>query len=579
MLKVDPRLLHEARSVSRWLITSVILGTLSSIPIVLSAYILSQIVSDVFLSGRNLHEVYPRILSILALQLLRAGLNWGSETMAAHAAGRIILSLRQRAATHVLALGPAYTYRERAGELSHTIMDGIEALDSYFRQYLPQIAKSSFIPIVILFFVFPLDALSGLVLLLTAPLIPIFMILIGDSAERLTRRQWGKLSSMSAKFLDVLQCLTTLKMLGRSCEQGESINEASDQFRHLTMRVLRVTFLSALVLEWIATISTAVVAVETGLRLLYGKMAFDEAFFILLLAPEFYQPLRNLAVRFHAGMSGVAATGRIFQILETPLQIHKPSVTHAFRLTDTGADIHFDNVHAAYEMGTRQALRGVSFQINAGDYAVLIGPSGSGKTTITHLLLRFISPDRGRILVGETALEAIDPHHWRSHIAWVPQNPYLFNTSITENIRIAKPHAQHRQIVNAAKQSFIHEFIESLPDGYDTLIGERGARLSAGQAQMIALARAFLKDAPILIFDEATSNLDVEHEAQIQTALKDLLQGRTGLLIAHRLSTIQEADNIIVLSRGRILEQGSHAALIRQEGTYQRMLRAYQGTV
>ncbi len=579
MLKVDPRLLHETRSVSRRLIASVILGILSSIPLVLSAYILSQIVSDVFLSGRSLDEEYLRILSILALQLLRAGLNWGSETMAAHAAGQIKQSLRQRAVTHVLALGPAYTRRERTGELSHTILDGIETLDSYFRQYLPQIAKSSFIPIVILFFVFPLDTLSGLVLLLTAPLIPIFMILIGDTAERLTRSQWGKLSRMSAQFLDVLQCLTTLKTLGRSSEQVESINETSDQFRHLTMRVLRVTFLSALVLEWIATLSTAVVAVETGLRLLYGQMAFDEALFILLLAPEFYQPLRNLAVRFHAGMSGVAAAGRIFEILETPIRIHKSSIAHSFRIPGSGVDIHFEDVQAAYETESRQALCGVSFQINAGDCVALVGPSGSGKTTVAHLLLRFMPPDRGRILVGETTLEAIDPHHWRRHIAWVPQNPYLFNTSIAENIRIAKPDAEHDQIIDAAKQSFIHDFIQSLPDGYDTLIGERGARLSTGQAQMVALARAFLKDAPILIFDEATSNLDVGNEAQIQAAVKDLLQSRTGLLIAHRLSTIQAADNIVVLSRGRILEQGSHAALVRQEGTYHRMLRAYQGTV
>ncbi len=577
MLKVDPRLVQEARSVRRWLIAAVALGSLSSIPLILSAHFLSRIVAGVFLAGQTLNEVRLQIFLILALQILRAGLNWGSENTAAHASGRIKHSLRHRTAVHLLALGPAYTRRERTGELNHTIMEGIEALDSYFRQYLPQIAKSAFIPIAVLVFVFPLDAVSGLVFLLTAPLIPVFMILIGDTAERLTRRQWSKLSRMSAQFLDVLQCLTTLKALGRSGEQGESIQAASDQFRHLTMRVLRVTFLSALVLEWVATLSTAVVAVETGLRLLHGQLAFQQAFFILLLAPEFYQPLRNLALRFHAGMSGVAAAGRIFKILETPLPIHKPSITARVRLSDFESDIHFTDVHAAYEAGSRQALRGVSFQITAGECLALVGPSGSGKTTIAQLLLRFISADRGQIRVGETALEAIDPTRWRAHIAWVPQNPHLFNASIAENIRIAKPHAEHKQIVDAAKQAYVHDFIYDLPDGYDTQIGERGARLSAGQAQMIALARAFLKDAPFLIFDEATSNLDLERETQIQTALKLLLQGRTGLLIAHRLTSIRDADDIVVLSEGRILEQGSHEALVQQQGVYQRMLRAYQG--
>lgn len=578
MLKVDPRLLQEARSIRRGLIASVLLGTISSIPLILSAYVLSQIVAGVFLAGQTLQEVRLQIFLILALQILRAGLNWGSENTAAHAAGRIEHSLRQRTAKHLLALGPSFTRRERTGELSNTVLEGIEALDSYFRQYLPQIAKSAFIPLAILAFVFPLDAVSGLVLLLTAPLIPVFMILIGDTAERLTRRQWGKLSLMSGQFLDVLQCLTTLKALGRSGKQGESIQAASDQFRHLTMKVLRVTFLSALVLEWVATISTAVVAVETGLRLLHGQLAFPQAFFILLLAPEFYQPLRNLALRFHAGMTGVAAAGRIFEILETPPPIQKPSIAPPIRVPSPAFDIDFDDVHAAYETGARQALRGVSFQIAAGECLALVGPSGSGKTTIAQLLLRFIQADRGQIRVDEIELEALDPVQWRTHIAWVPQKPHLFNTSIAENIRIARPHAEDKQVVDAAKLAHVHEFIAGLPNGYDTQIGERGARLSAGQAQMIALARAFLKDAPLLIFDEATSNLDVEREAQIHTALKYLLQGRTCLLIAHRLTSIREANKIVVLSEGRILEQGSHEDLMRQRGTYQRMLHAYKGT-
>jgi thiol reductant ABC exporter CydD subunit len=511
-------------------------------------------------------------------------------------AGQVKRDLRERLSAHLMMLGPAYAQTERSGELTNTLTEGVEALDAYFSQYLPQLALAVLIPLAILAFVFPLDFTSGLVLLLTAPLIPLFMILIGSLAQELTQRQWLSLSRMSAHFLDVLQGLTTLKLLGRSREQAAVIALISDRFRQTTMGVLRVAFLSALVLELVATLSTAVVAVEIGLRLLYGYLAFEQAFFVLLLAPEFYLPLRLLGTRFHAGTAGVTAARRIFEILDTPLpaptgdrrpqtadKFNKDAAVHVKATAKKTAhssrplEIRFTDVHYAYDDGQRPALKGVSFTIKTGQKIALVGPSGAGKSTIAHLLLGFIAPTQGLITVDGVPLTELNMAAWRAHLAWVPQQPYLFHASVNDNIRLARPEATLDQVVRAGRQAQAHDFIEALPQGYETIIGERGARLSGGQAQRLALARAFLKDAPFLILDEATANLDPLHEVQIQAALQQLMQGRTALIIAHRLSTVYTADKILVMLGGQVVETGSHVSLVQQPGLYRRLVTAYGG--
>lgn len=339
------------------------------------------------------------------------------------------------------------------------------------------------------------------------------------------------------------------------------------------MKVLKVAFLSALVLEIVATISIAIVAVEVGLRLLYGRMDFESALFLLILAPEFYLPIRLLGTLYHAGLEGVAAAERIFEILETPLTA--PAILKEQCPDLSSATIRFQDVHYAYDNGNRPALNGVSFAIPPGQKIALIGPSGAGKTTISNLLLRFIHPDSGKILIGEDDLSTLAPEHWREKIGWVSQKPYLFHQSIAENIRLANPDAPMSNIIEAARQANIHEFIESLPEGYDTVAGEQGARLSGGQAQRIALARAFLKDAPFLILDEPTANLDPQLEAQIRQSLKKLMAGRTVLLIAHRLNTVLDADQIIVMAEGKIREQGTHQTLLKKGGLYRQLSQVY----
>jgi len=542
--------------------------------VVLQARLLVRVIDRVFLGGRSLAEVGALLVILVGLALLRAATTWSREVAAHRAAARVRAELRQAVIAHLVDLGPAYVRGERTGELTNTVVQGIEALDPYLREYLPQLATAALVPLLILAFVLPVDLLSAVILFVTAPLIPIFMILIGALARRLTARQWTQLSRMSAHFLDLLQGFATLKLLGRSGEQLAAITRISQEFRHTTMGVLRVAFLSALVLEMVATLSTAVVAVTVGLRLLYGHVGFAEALFVLILAPEFYLPVRALGSAFHAAMPGSEAARRLFEVLEVPRSealAPKPTRT----VPERAPEIRFDAVRYAY--GDRRALDGVSFHLAAGERMALVGPSGAGKSTVGQLLLRLLEPEDGRITVDGVALGSLDRHAWARRVAWVPQTASLFHGSVAENIRLARPDASPEEVVRAAELARADAFIRRLPAGYDTQVGERGARLSGGELQRIALARAFLKDASVLVLDEATAHLDSRHEAEVQEAIRRLVEGRTVLVIAHRLNTVVDADRIVLLAQGRVVEEGTHAWLMGHGKLYPRLVAAFAG--
>jgi len=570
------RLIALARSSGFALTLTILLGWGGGLLTILQAWYLASIVNDVFLNGLTRAAVALPLGILLAVIAVKALTIWGADVSANVVAQRVKTDLRGRLLTHLTALGPAFTQGERTGELATAAVEGVESLDAYFSQYLPQLVLAASIPLSILILIFPIDLLTGIVFLLTAPLVPFFMILIGRTAEVLTGRQYQTLSRLSAHFFDVLQGLTTLKALGQAKSQAKVIADVSERYRDVTMQVLRVTFLSALALELLTTLSTAIVAVEIGLRLLYGKMEFLPAFFILVVAPDFYLPLRQLGLRFHAGMSGATAAKRIFEILDRQVKnmVNSEWKMGSAPLTINHSTITFEQVTYQYPERDTPALNAVSFTIPHGELTALVGASGAGKSTIASLLLRFIEPTSGQITVAGGPLSEIPADEWRKQVAWVPQNPYLFQDTLAANLKLAKPEAAGTDLVRACEQAGLMDFIATLPQGFETVIGERGARLSGGQAQRLALARAFLKDAPFLLLDEPTSSLDPGLEAELQQSVQSLMQGRTALVIAHRLSTVYQADQIIVLEAGKVVETGKHGDLISQKGTYAALIKA-----
>lgn len=555
----------------------VVLTILSGILIVMQAYYLTQVVNAVFMERWGLSQVAVPLTLLLLVMIARALHVWWSEVTAQSTACTVKKTLRQRLFAHLLRLGPLYAKGERSGELVQTLTEGVESLDAYFSQFVPQLCTTLFIPAVILIAVFTIDWLSGVLLLVTLPLLPFFMMLIGKQAKAMTQRRWQVLSQMSAHFLDVLQGLPTLKLFGRSQVQRETVRRISEHFGEMTMKVLRIAFLSSLVLEMGATICTALVAVEIGLRLLYGTMPFTQAFFVLLLTPEFFGPLRSLGTQFHASMSGSAGAQRIFDLLEVPVQEQRQH-SHLASVPRKPRSLQFQDVSVSYYLpdGKRQsALHSVSFSMQVGKKVVLVGPTGAGKSTIVHLLLRFLEPEQGNICIDGLPIHCFPVEQWRKQIAWQPQRPMLFDLTIMENIRIGRSDATLDEVIRAARQACIHDDIQALPQGYDTVIGERGARLSGGQIQRVSLARAILKNAPILVLDEATSTLDSESETQVLRVIETLALDRIVLMIAHRLNTIRTADQIIVLHEGKVVDVGSHYALLHRSKIYQALMSAY----
>lgn len=582
----EHRIFQFNRSARIYLFLSVATGFFAAACVVAQATILSVVVDGVFIKGQSLGDVVTLLAGLLVLAFIRASLTWSSDVLSQRSANILKGSLRERLTTRLFYLGPAYTQKERSGELVNTLVEGVDVLDEYVTTYLPARYLAVLVPFLVLLVVLFLDPPTALILIFTGAILILELALIGGRAKDITERRFIELSWMSAFFLDMLQGLASLKMFGRSREQTENIREISQHYGNTTMEILRTAFQTSLVLEWGGTIATALVAVQISLRLMNNSLPFDRALAVLIITPEFFLPLRQLALRYHAGTAGKTAASRIFTILDTELK--RAPLWTSIETAPDRLDIRFNKVSFAYgssnnkdlgstKGGRRHALRGVSFDISQGETVALVGATGAGKTTLANLLLRFIEPDDGEITVDGVLLSNIDLAVWRSRVAWVPQIPHLFHGSIAENIRIARPEASDAEMIAAARAAYLHEFIQTLPCGYSTSIGEEGARLSGGQRQRIALARAFLKNAPILILDEATSHLDSASEAAIQDALTRLMHGRTVLIIAHRLKLAYAADRVAVLDQGRLVEMGDPATLLAQTGPYQQLVSIYKG--
>ncbi|MBM4154631.1 MAG: thiol reductant ABC exporter subunit CydD [Lentisphaerae bacterium] len=577
-MKFDRRLLRWTLGARGPLAGAVAGGLVSTLLAVAQATMIARILGAVFLRGARAEATMGDLAWLAAATVLRALAGASGAAAAARAAARVKSSAREALHAHLVRLGPAGLAAERSGELATTLSRGVEALEPFASQFVPQAFLAALAPLAVLAFVIPKDWLSALIFALTGPLIPVFMALIGIAAERRTRTQWLVLGVMGARFLDTLQGLASLRLLGRARSQAREIAEASEEFRRATMSVLRVAFLSSLTLELLAVLSTALVAVVIGVRLLKGGIDFEPALAVLILAPEFYGPLRALGARFHAGVEGAVAASRMSEILDTPPQVRVAAVPAVLPPQAAPPSIRFDDVRFAYDGGARPALLGASFELPAGRITALVGASGSGKTTAARLLLRFLDPTSGRIVADGTDIGPLDPDAWRDRIAWVPQRPHLFHGTLADNLRMARPHASDADLRRAAAAAGLETLLSRLPRGLEAPVGDRGQRLSGGEAQRLALARAFLRDAPIVILDEPTSYLDAESESLVRAAIDRLAAGRTTLLIAHRLNTVRSAAQVVVLDAGRVVEAGPPADLAAHgDGRYAAMLHAFEG--
>ena len=569
---------QEIRSQTRLFAGIFITSMLACFAIILQAYGIAAIVQGAFLAERSVADMGFYLALLIVAATIKAATNWTAEDLGGRLAAAVKTSLRRKILNHLLTAGPIAVPHQRTGELLHLLSEGMEGIDAYCSRYAPQFVFLLIVPPVILAVVFNLDLTTTAILLITAPLIPLFMILIGCWANQLQTRQWSLFNFLGGHFLDVLSGLITFKAWGRSREQIEVIGKLSEKLRSTSLGVLRVAFLSALTLELLTTLGTAVVAVSVGLKLLFGQLEFQQAFFILLLAPDFYQPFRQLGAHYHAGLAGVTAAEKIQDILNMTAATSTGATLISPKITTPPA-LRFAAVSFSYPDAPDQVLNSINFSIEAGEHVALVGPSGAGKSTIFDLLLKFIQPQTGEIFINGQPLSATEPTAWRAAISYVPQFPHLFDGTLRDNICFGAE-ANMERVYKAIALAGLEDLVRRLPVGCDTRIGEGGIGLSGGEARRVAIARAFFRDAPLLLMDEAMTSLDPLNEKLIQDSIRELQKNRTVLVIAHRPSTAKCADRLLVLNKGSIVESGTHEILLTSKnGFYRRLVPATSGEI
>ncbi|MEK2474629.1 thiol reductant ABC exporter subunit CydD [Streptomyces noursei] len=551
MKPVDPRLLRYARATRGFLVAVVVLGLAGAGLVVGQAMLIAEIVVGAFQHERTLGALATPVALLAAVSVGRGLVSWLTELAAHRASAAVKSELRMRLVERAAALGPgaeirraegAGTLELRTGELATLATRGIDALDDYFARYLPQLGLAVVVPVAVLARIVTGDWISALTIVITLPLIPLFMVLIGWATQSRMDRQWRLLSRLSGHFLDVVEGLPTLKVFGRAKAQAASIRAITSSYRRATLRTLRIAFLSSFALELLATISVALVAVGIGMRLVHGELDLSTGLMVLVLAPEAYLPLRQVGAQYHAAAEGLSAADEIFAVLET-----RPRTPGTAPAPD-GTGLTVEGLVVRHPGRTAASLPATSFEVLPGETVALVGPSGAGKSTLLSAVLGFTAPSEGRVLVDGHDIADLSPDSWHGRIAWVPQHPHLFAGSIAENVRLVRPDADDAAVRAALGEAGALDFVDALPDGTATRLGESGAGLSAGQRQRIALARAFLADRPIVLLDEPTANLDGETEQTLVEAVGRLAAGRTVLMVVHRPALLAVADRTVRLA-------------------------------
>lgn len=538
----------RARGVRAALAGDTLLGVLGAVLVLAQATLLASVIARAW-GGASLADVTPALLGFAVVVAARSGLTWGFETVGRRAAASVLSDLRMALVRRRLRDAPAALDGVQSGEVAAAAVGGIEALESYFAKYLPQVVLACIVPLAVVLWCAPIDLLSAGIMLATLPLVPIFMVLVGWYTQKRTTERYAAMVRLSTHFLDVVRGLPTLRAFNRGEAQAERIAEVSDDYRRATMGTLRVSFLSGAVLDLAATLGVALIAVTVGVRLVEGHLALQAGLTVLILAPELYAPLRALGAQYHASADGMAVADRILDLLDEPAAV--TVADSAVAMPDLRAvPLRLDDVAFSYPSREGDVLRGASLVVQPGERVAIVGPSGAGKSTIASLLLRLAEPTGGAVIAGSVDAREVDVDAWRAAVAWVPQRGTILRGTVADNIRLGAPDASDAAVREAASAAGADGFIAALPDGYDTVVGEGGRALSAGQGQRLALARALVRDAPLLLLDEPTANLDAESAALVAEAVRRLPRDRTVVLIAHDRELARGMDRVVELVDG-----------------------------
>ncbi|GAA0922809.1 hypothetical protein GCM10009554_00610 [Kribbella koreensis] len=531
MKPLDPRLLRRAKAARVFLVGSVVIGVATGFFIVVQAVLLAHAIAGVVLRGDGVGRVAWLLVGVV---VARAVLVWVQEVVAQRAAAAVKSTLRRQVLEHSLKLGPAWLSGERSSALTTLLTKGLDDLDPYFARYLPQLVLAATVPAGVVGWMATGDLIAAGTVVVTLPLIPVFMALVGWATQAHSRRRQHALAVLAHHFSDVVAGLPTLKLFGRAKGQVRAVREVTDRHRVASMKSLRLAFLSSFVLELLASISVALVAVGVGLRLIDGKLGLETALLVLILAPEAYLPLRQVGAHFHASADGVAASEEVFRVLETPLpERGERTDVPDLRVTP----LHLHDVTVRYPGRDEPALDGFDLDLWPGEVVALAGPSGAGKSTVLAAVLGFVLPERGMVIAGGSAADEFTPEHWRRQFAWVPQRPGLRTGTIADNIRLGHPDATDADVLRALADAGAAELAPTQQ------VGESGQLLSGGQRRRVALARALVTEAPVLLLDEPTAGLDAEAEAEVVSHLRR--SGRTVLLVAHRPALLAAADRVV----------------------------------
>lgn len=566
----------QGKLAKRWLLISVSLGVLSSVILLAQAGLLASILHQLIIENVNKSELTPYFIGLILTVAGRSACTWGREIAGFRAGEQIRIYIRQLILDKLKAVGPAYIKGKPAGTWATLLLEQVEDMQDFFSRYLPQMSLSVLIPLVILVVVFPTNWAAGLIFLITAPLVPFFMALVGMKAAEANRKNFKALQRLSGHFYDRLQSMTTIRLFNRTKVEEETLHGASEVFRTRTMDVLKVAFLSSAVLEFFTSISIAITAVYFGFSYI-GELNFGyygagitlfSGLFVLILAPEFYQPLRDLGTFYHAKAQAVGAAESIVEFLNTDVSQQSTGINTI--PTPESIQIEAKELVVSSPEGI-QLLGPINFKIEAGKMTAVVGPSGAGKTTLINALLGFL-PYEGSLMINGTEVREADLTNWRDQISWVGQNPLLLHGTIRDNVTLGSKDVTDKQLDSVLEQSFAAEFVSQ--HGLDYQISDRSGGLSVGQAQRIALARAMLQKGNFWLLDEPTASLDARSEMLVMKGLNNKTEHKTTLIVTHQLSQLKSVENILVMQSGSIVESGSYNDLQSSNGLFSSMLDA-----